>query len=171
MDKTDLQGELEQMHAASFGWALWCCHHRTDEAQEVLQAAYLKVLEGAARFDGRASLRTWFFAVIRRTAWEQRRRLWMRELLVGRWLTGQAAVSVNGGQEQAMTSSEDSRLLRRALAALPLRQREVLHLVFYQELTIEEAAKVLNIALGTARTHFARGKARLRELLDAEGTR
>ena len=57
------------------------------------------------------------------------------------------------------------------MAKLPARQREVLHLVFYQDLTIEEAAKVLNISLGTARTHFERGKSRLRGLLAQEETR
>jgi len=41
----------------------------------------------------------------------------------------------------------------------------VLHLVFYQELTIEEASRVMNVSLGTARTHFDRGKRRLREIL------
>jgi len=61
--------------------------------------------------------------------------------------------------------------LRRALAALPARQRDVLHLVFYQELTIQEAAQVLQVGLGTARTHFERGKARLRELLGDERKR
>jgi RNA polymerase sigma-70 factor (ECF subfamily) len=41
----------------------------------------------------------------------------------------------------------------------------VLHLVFYQDMTIEEASHILNISLGTARTHFARGKQQLRQLL------
>jgi DNA-directed RNA polymerase specialized sigma24 family protein len=50
---------------------------------------------------------------------------------------------------------------------LPSRQRDVLHLVFYQEMTVEEAADVLGVSVGTARTHFARGKGRLREILAA----
>jgi RNA polymerase sigma-70 factor (ECF subfamily) len=169
MDKTDLQDELERLHPASFGWALWCCDHRRDEAEEVLQAAYLKVLEGGARYDGRASLRTWFFSVVRRTAWEQRRRRWVRELLLGRWLTQMPTLAPHPAPDEALSSSEESRALLRILVKLPVRQREVLHLVFYQDLTIQEAAKVLNISLGTARTHFERGKARLRELLANEG--
>jgi RNA polymerase sigma factor (sigma-70 family) len=165
MDQTDIQRELERLHSASFGWALWCCDRRRDEAEEVLQTAYLKVLEGRARFDGRSSLRTWFFSVIRRTAWEQRRRRWVRELLLGRWLERQPAWVADPGADDVLHGSAESRALRQALAALPERQREVLHLVFYQEMTIEEAANVLHIALGTARTHFERGKTRLRERL------
>jgi RNA polymerase sigma-70 factor (ECF subfamily) len=164
MDQIDLRQELERLHPASFGWALWCCDHRKDEAEEVLQTAYLKVLEGKARFHGRSSLRTWFFSVVRRVAWEQRRLRWLRELLTGRWL-GRQPAPVEAGPDQALSSSEESHALRAALMRLPTRQREVLHLVFYQELTIEEAAKVLAISLGTARTHFERGKATLRKLL------
>ncbi|MGB9119910.1 MAG: RNA polymerase sigma factor [Candidatus Angelobacter sp.] len=168
MDKNELHDELERLHPASFGWALWCCDHRRDEAEEVLQAAYLKVLEGGAHFEGRATLRTWFFSVVRRTAWEQRRRRWARELLLGRWLTQQPALAPHPAPDEALRSSEESHALLRMLAKLPARQREVLHLVFYQDLTIEEAAKVLNISLGTARIHFERGKTRLRSLLAQE---
>jgi RNA polymerase sigma factor (sigma-70 family) len=171
MDKTDLQQELERLHQASFGWALWCCNHRKEEAVEVLLASYLKVLEGAASFDGRASVRTWFFSVVRRTAWEQRRRRWVRESLLGRWLTDPPVLKPQNAPDEALTYAEESRALREMLAKLPRRQREVLHLVFYQDLTIEDSAGVLNISLGTARTHFQRGKATLRDLLAGTGKR
>jgi RNA polymerase sigma-70 factor (ECF subfamily) len=56
----------------------------------------------------------------------------------------------------------------RLLSRLSRRQRELLHLVFYQELTVEQAAEVLRIPVGTARTHYERGKSRLRGLLAEE---
>ena len=48
------------------------------------------------------------------------------------------------------------------------RQRSLLHLVFYHGLTVDDAADALGISVGSARTHYARGKARLAVLLDAE---
>jgi len=155
------------MHPASFAWALWCCGRRREEAEEVLQSAYLKVFEGTARFRGDSSPRTWFFGVIRRTAAEQRRRRWLRQQLLERWFVAPSEASSAPDPETAAASSESGRALLQALGGLSTRQREVLHLVFYQEMTIEESARILKISLGTARTHFARGKRQLRLALAA----
>jgi RNA polymerase sigma-70 factor (ECF subfamily) len=130
-----------------------------------LQNAYLKVFEGTARFNGDSSLRTWFFAVIRRTTAEQRRRQWLRQQLLERWFVAPPEASFTPNPEAVAASSESSRVLLQALGGLSTRQREVLHLVFYQDMTIEEASHILNISLGTARTHFARGKHQLRQVL------
>lgn len=130
-----------------------------------MQSTYLKVLDGAAIFDGRSSLRTWLFGVIRRTAAEQQRRQWMRRQLFDRWLASEPYTPSAPSPEGMACESERNRNLLRAVAGLSTRQRQVLHLVFYQDLTIEEASRVMNISLGTARTHFDRGKRRLREIL------
>src|SRR5207237_10071012 len=82
MDRAELEQQLQAFHAASFGWALACCDRDRDEAEDVLQTVYVKVLDGKARFEGRAAFRTWLFAVIRRTAAGHRRTRWLRGLRV-----------------------------------------------------------------------------------------
>src|SRR5713226_5005390 len=80
MDIAELRAELEQHHTACFGWAMSCCRRNPEEAEEVLQTVYLKILEGKARFRGEASLKTWLFAVIRKTAASEYRRNLLRRL-------------------------------------------------------------------------------------------
>src|SRR5260370_38835522 len=83
MEIAKLKAELEELHQASFGWALSCCRRDRAEAEEVLQAVFLKILEGKARFRGEASFKTWLFAVIRKTAGAGHRRGWLRALKLG----------------------------------------------------------------------------------------
>lgn len=160
-----LLGQIAALHEESFGWALACTGRDRQGAEDVLQAVYLKVLEGRARYGGRASLKTWLFAVIRRTAWEHRRLALLRRLRLQPLGEGADAPSREAAPDENVEAGDRRERLTRALARLPGRQREVLVLVFYHEHTVEEAAQVLGIGIGSARTHFARGKARLKQLL------
>jgi RNA polymerase sigma-70 factor (ECF subfamily) len=167
----DIEPELERIHASSYGWALACCRFDRQEAEEVLQAAYLKAIEGRARFNGNSSLRTWFFGVVKLTAAEHRRSSLVRRLALGRWVERRATPTPTPTPEALTSASQMERRLRRALLELSPRQRDLLHLVFYEELSVAEAAEILRLPIGTARTHYERGKARLRQLLDGAGDR
>lgn len=129
------------------------CEYRRDDALDVVQTTYLKVLDGRARFAGRSSFRTWLFSVVRQTALDQRRRRRTRAELIRRWFEGRETAGAPAPDDDRVGER-----VRRALAALPRRQREVAELVFYQDLTIEEAAQVMAVSLGSARTHYDRAK-------------
>jgi RNA polymerase sigma-70 factor (ECF subfamily) len=164
MDDVELRRQLEQAHPDSFGWAMACCGRNRDDAEEVLQTVYLTVLDGRARFDGRSTFRAWLFGVIRRTAASERRKAWVRGLLLKREADG---LKPQGTPPTDAESERDSRRhgLHDALVRLAARQREVLQLVFYHDMTVDEAASVMGITAGSARTHYSRGKARLATLL------
>jgi RNA polymerase sigma-70 factor (ECF subfamily) len=131
----------------------------------VLQTAYLKVIDGRARFRGKGEFRAFLFAVIRHTARDERRRRAVRQMLPLAWLARSGATdnSTNGAED--IVRDETSRRLLAALQKLSARQREVLVLVFYHDLTVAGAAEVLGVSVGTARIHYERGKAQLRRLL------
>jgi RNA polymerase sigma factor (sigma-70 family) len=169
MDISELQAELEKLHGASFGWALSCCRRDREDAEEVLQTVYLKILEGKARYRGESSLKTWLFAVVRKTAITERRKRLLRALK-SMAVPGLRPPRNSFAAEPALAfeRSEAQQQFQVALERLPARQREVLHLVFYEDLTVREAANVMGVSIGSARQHYERGKKHLRESLNRE---
>lgn len=164
MNDVELRKQLECAHGESFGWALTCCRGDRDAAEEILQSVYLSVLDGHARFDGRSSFRTWLFGVIRVTAAAQRRTAWLRTLFLERVTNHAEPGAASATDAGAERDSRDARL-RAALFGLAKRQREMLQLVFYHDLTVEDAAGVMGVSVGSARTHYARGKQNLAKRL------
>jgi RNA polymerase sigma-70 factor (ECF subfamily) len=165
MDISALKDELEKHHRAIHGWALSCCGRDPAEAEDVLQTVYLKIFEGKARFRGESSFRTWLFAVIRKTAANERRKNFLSKLRLAANSERAERISRVDGPAMAFEKSETQMRFQSALNQLPARQREALHLVFYQDLSLREAAEVMGVSIGSARTHYERGKKRLRESL------
>jgi RNA polymerase sigma factor (sigma-70 family) len=162
----NIENELARHHRAAFGWALACCRWDRSAAEDVLHTAYLKIIDGRAKFGRQSEFRTFLFGVIRRTARDERRRRAIRSVLplsVLRHESSAPSVAARGLAE--IVRDERSRQLIAALQQLSTRQRDVLQLVFYQDLTIAAAAEVLGVSVGSARIHYERGKARLRQLL------
>ena len=167
MQRSELERQLELLHGECWGWALACCERDRELAAEALQSAYLRILSGRARYRGDSTLRTWVFGVIRMTAREERRR---RQRWMMRVVGAAPALLVADpapGVDRVLERSERTTALLAALDELSPRQREVLHLVFYHGLTIEQAAGVMSITIGSARTHYERGKKALAARIDA----
>jgi RNA polymerase sigma-70 factor, ECF subfamily len=161
---------LQALHEQAYSWALSCCRYDRGEAADVLQQSYVQLIEGSARFDGASTLKTWLFAVIRNVARQRAR----RHLLWKRWFSTESAARIEEGESSMGADLEQRERRRRvldALAELSARQRETLELTFYRDLTIEQAARVMGVSVGSARVHYERGKrvlaARLeRDLID-----
>lgn len=159
---TDIRSLLKEHHKESYIWTLRCCLGNKEEAKEALQESYLKVLEGRAKFKGQSEFKTWLFAVIRITVADMRRKriiqdiknLELKELL--NHLTSKVNYNV-----QTETKNIHKQLLK-SLSELSPKQQQVLGLVFYHNFTIEKAATIMGISVGSARTHYERGKNNLR---------
>lgn len=167
-DSAALAGELEALHPQCFGWAMACCGRRRELAEDILHDVYVKVLDGSARYRGESTVKSWLFGVIRKTAASRWRRERLRELLGVRHAD-------RADRPQASASPDDVAILgdrrsrtRLALRKLSTRQREVVELVFYHDLTLAEAAKVMGISSGSAHQHYHRGKALLAALLEVD---
>lgn len=167
MRTNELQHKLAELHSDSYAWAIRCCAGDQHLAEEVLQDAYLKALRKIKAFRAQASFKTWLFAIIRYTAIDHVKAKSKRRMVQ----IEEAPSSIFQTNHPTFSNLENKELqaiFRKALDELSPQQRQILHLVFYQACSIKEAAEVMNIQLGTARTHYERGKSRLRQLLDKQ---
>src|SRR5688572_22258882 len=82
MDGAELEERLKALHNESFSWARTCCAGHASDAEDVLQTVYLHILQGKARFGGRAEFKTWLFSVIRNLAAKEMRRQMIRRIFL-----------------------------------------------------------------------------------------
>lgn len=144
---------LKQHHEDAYRWSYQCCRGNEDDAKDVLQLAYLKIVEGKAKFQEKSAFKTWLFSVIRFTAIDYFKK---QRKLVG--LDG-----IELSTEATETAEPDN--YRDLLNQLPERQQQILTLAFYHHMTLTSIAEVTHLHIGTVRTHYERGKKALRELI------
>ncbi len=126
-----------------------------DLVQDTLERACTKWQLWVAGTD----LRAWLFTVMHNIYVNQRRSAKV------------ALNSVNIDDVEAelhapASSSDDPLDLSRCLQRLPADQRAVLLLVALEDMSYEEAAKVLGIPIGTVMSRLSRARSRLRELME-----
>ncbi|MEM7109774.1 MAG: RNA polymerase sigma factor [Bacteroidota bacterium] len=153
MTKKWLDHVLEQHHTEAYLWARQCCDFDDEGAKDVLQMVYLKILEGKAKYNERSNVKTWIFSVIRNTVIDQQR---------SRKTMYPLSVVKETAEENITDELVDYQAI---IQKLPERQRQVMLLVFYHGLTLEEVAEILELGVGTVRAHYDRGKKALKELL------
>lgn len=129
-------------------------------AEEVLQDVMLAAWNGAAKFRGNSSVKTWLLAVARNQASNARSRRKPSPLPLE-----QGSNASESGPEQLLEQYLDGNALQTAILQLPPEQRETLELLFYQDLSQAEVAQVMQVAPGTVKSRLSRARANLRKLL------
>ena len=125
-------------------------------AEDLVQTALAKTYLAWRRHDGAASIEPYARKVLTNTATRWWRRRWRGErpsaVLPERAVVGDGVDAL----------VEHDRVWRLILD-LPARQRAVLVLRFYEDLTEAETARLLNVSVGTVKRHAARALATLRQ--------
>jgi RNA polymerase sigma factor (sigma-70 family) len=89
--------------------------------------------------------------------------------VVTRYLARQQAPETMPGADQSVLGDSRRRMVLDALQRLPRRQREVLALRYYLDLSEAEIADALGISRGAVKSHASRGAAALRPILEELG--
>jgi len=156
-------------------------------AEDVVQEAWLGMLGGLARFEGRSSLRTWTFTILvnrARTRGAREARTVPQPPLATRgepgtddwfpgsgdelartWSSIDSSSRWDTAPENAALSREALLQLDRAVSALPARQRQVVTMRDIEGMSAEEACAALGLSAANQRVLLHRARSALRTAL------
>ncbi len=133
-------------------------------AEDLAQEVFVKLWQALPRYDGRAKLSTWIYAITRNAAVSalraRRRTLSMSEAAVLEEVESIAAEPGPAGGD---------RELRRRIESLPEKQRQAITLYYLDERPVEEVAEMMGLPANTVKTHLHRARATLAAALAGAG--
>lgn len=155
---------LYQLHgSACFAYLLRRLDGDRPAAEDLLQDLMLAAWRGAAAFRGDSEVRTWLLGIAHH--------LWLQEL---RRRSRRPRLSDDPEIQLEQLRQEDPRPeespsggLRQAMDALPEDLRTAVDLTFGQGLRLQDAARILDLPLGTVKSRLFRARHQLRHLLEA----
>jgi RNA polymerase sigma-70 factor (ECF subfamily) len=131
-----------------------------EDAEDVVQAAFLKLWTGKAKWkeEKNARFTTWFYRILYNQAMDCLRGSKRRFVDIE-----DSGLSEEAAQEEQMVLQEQQQLIRQALRELPERQRVAISMVYFEALPQKQIAGMMGISIKALESLLSRAKASLRE--------
>ena len=141
---------------------------RAEEAEDLTQEIFLRVHRHLGRFRGRSTLKTWIYRVALNHCRSKlgRKRYPTQPLAEENEGEGVRLVDERRGPEERTLANDAALQVGEALRQLKPLFREAVVLRDLEGMTYEEIADILDIRIGTVRSRIARGRDRLRVILE-----
>jgi RNA polymerase sigma-70 factor (ECF subfamily) len=164
--ETRLFAELVQRYQDTvFGMALRFVGSRGD-AEDVAQEVFLRVYRGLDSFKGDAKFTTWLYRITFNLCADWLRRNRRADRRAAAIEEAAAIEDRRVNLEEGILESEKRDRIRRALDGLDERYRSVVMLLYYQKMSYEQIAAVLELPVKTVETRLYRARKLLRESLE-----
>lgn len=136
------------------------------EAEDLAQEAFLRAWRGLGDFRRQARFTTWLYRIVTNLCYNRLSGL-RRQLLAVDVDDDLDALAAPSEQDPpaAFEAAEQRASLHRQIAALPVKYQLVITLFYLQEFSYQEIAQVLDLPLGTVKTHLFRARERLLQQL------
>jgi RNA polymerase sigma-70 factor, ECF subfamily len=145
---------------SAYSLARWLVRN-VEDAEDVVQEAYLRALQYSSGFHG-GNERAWLLTIVRNTAYGWRRKRGVYEAVVEFDENVHAPGHGAPNPEELLLLNADARLVAKALADVPVRFREILVLRELEGLSYKEIGDVMDMPQGTVMSTLSRARDRFR---------
>ncbi len=136
-------------------------------AEDLMEDTFVRIAVKRPKFAGKSSFKTWLYAIGRNIAVDHIRK--HARLSVVSTEDVMFMLSDEENAERAYLRDERKLTVHRALKQLNPKYRTILHLIFFEELSVKEAATVMDLSQKQAENLIYRAKMSLRSELEKEG--
>ena len=147
-----IEAYQKSLYAAAFN----ICRN-TDDANDVVQDTFIQYYTTKKQFQDEEHLKAWLLRVAINRAKDISRSFWKKNRL-----------SIVDYADAVPFESREETGLFEAVMRLPEKYREVIHLYYYEDLSIKETARILRITEGSVKMRLSRGRSFLRDVFKEE---
>ena len=139
--------------------------------EDVVQEVFVKAYKNIRLYKGRdgGSFSTWLFSIARNHCVSLMRRRQLEDRAIRPMDDTEVQADPAHGPAEILSRRETARQVADAVAALPETQRSVFVLRYYEDLSYEAIARIVECNVGTIRSRLARAKKAIQEQLQAAG--
>lgn len=130
---------------------------------DLIQSTFVACVEGQDRYEGAGSFKGWLLGIAFRLLCRHYRS--KRRLSARIEFESVSAADLAPSPTEVLAARQEERLVLAALRRIPLEHQTLLELVFWEDFTAADAAAVLGLPLGTAKSRIRRAHQLLREAL------
>ena len=133
-------------------------------AEDIFQEVFIKVYKNLSTFVGNSSIKTWIIRITINTCKDYLKSAYNRRVVPMMEYHEETISSESDYNE--VEKRDTNHLIKEAVLSLPAKYRDVVMCVYFNDMSIAEAAKVLDIAEGTAKSRLARARQKLKDVLE-----
>lgn len=135
-------------------------------AEDIVQDVFVKCFKHLDTFREESSYKTWLYKITINGCKDVLKSWTFKNIIISNFAGFQILNSTEKSPEEKLLDYEENNRISTMIVSLPIKMREVIIFYYYEDLTIEQIAALLNTNPNTVKSRLQRGKQQLRKKLE-----
>lgn len=133
-------------------------------AEDIFQEVFIKVNQKLSTFEGNSSIKTWIIKITINTCKDYLKSAWNKRVVP--MMEYQEDMIISETDYENIEKKDTREMIRKTVLSLPAKYKDIVICVYFQDMSVTEAAITLNIAEGTAKSRLSRARQKLKSILE-----